>query len=224
MIETDIQKRIEETIFDHYPLKKLLPQFSVFNIFKQNYNKEINKSIFLDNHKYLKLREGYFALFACKAFDEIENKKHFMIFTEEEKGDVAFCSKRIDDKLNFFQCDVKEYHIKDPQTFENFLDSILKKPKIINNHYGLIIGIHKSTVFSNEAQNKIKDISRKLSRGVFLVSNICNNDSAYKSKVLYIDKNVKIIINDDIEISNDGINDILIYQDVINFPGSNLTI
>jgi hypothetical protein len=217
MTKIDMKKRIRETVFDHYPLGKVLPQFSVFNIFQQVYEKQKDKEIFLDNHKYLKLREGYFALFACKAFDKHENKKHFMIFTEEERGDVAFYSKRLDDKFDFFQCDVKEYHIKDPQTFEEFLDSILKKPKINNNHYGLIIGTHRDAVCDVEAGNKIIDISKKLSRGIFLVSSMSGGvDDSYKSKVMYI-HNGQRLIDEEFEIGNEGISNVLIFQELLNF-------
>lgn len=216
MSSDDIQQRVKETIYDHYPLNRLLPQSSVFNIFFQNYNKEDDKKCFLDNHKYLKLREGYFALFACKAFDEVKNNEHLLIFTDEEKGDVAFCGRRQDGKLDYFQYDIKEYHHRDPQNFESFLDQILKKPKILRNQYGLIIGVHRSVAMGVADSNKLDELKNKLSRGVFLVSDMSDDVACvYKSRVVYLSD--RGMFDKEIETSNNGINDILIYQNVLNF-------
>lgn len=162
------------------------------------------------------MREGYFAMFACKAFDEIEDREHFLIFSDEKKGDVAFCGYRKDEKMDYFQCDVKEHHPKDKNTFEEFLKQISSKPKILKNQYGLIIGLHRNVLRNNSAVSILKKIQEKLTRGVFLVSNISENDEdPYRSRVIYLNKDYRF--DKQIEVNNKGIDKILIYQDVINF-------
>jgi hypothetical protein len=198
------------------PVKRLIPQSSVFNIFHEIYSKEKHKDIFLNNHKYLKIREAYFSLFACRLFDDIEGCSHLLFFPEEERGDVIFaCGDS--NGMRGIVFDVKEFHEKDKNTFSEFLKEILNKKKVQTNAYGLIIVFHKNTNLLEDEVGKLLEASKKLTRGIFLVSNPHEEiNEVNNARCRYL-LNGKILKNEIVKIGNDGIEKIVIYEDEINF-------
>lgn len=212
-----LQKRISDVQWDHYPTNRMLPQETVFNIFFKNYKDQDSKADFLNNHKYLKLREGYFSLFAVKAFDEIEGRLHYMIFTNEDDGDVAFLAetKPGNRQIEKIQFDIKEYHKSDPQTFSAFLDSISGKRKVLNNHYGLILCLNRDTLVDENILNKLKTLSTTLSRGVFICSADRDFDLDPKRGLVSYFAHGKLVYQNKITITNNDIEVNIIYHDEI---------
>lgn len=216
----DIQTRVNETKYNHYPLDRMLPSYSVFNIFFENYKREEIKSDFLDNHRYLKMREGYYGLVAVTAFDELENREHFLLFPSNDNyGDLGFLAEKAKDtgemELIFF--DVKEYQEIDKKDFFKYVEHITSKSKILNNQYGLIIGLNRDVTLSEKTLELIKEKSKTLSRGIF----ICAADPAdqwnpNKSICTYF-LDGKIFYHKGLEISNRGNDEIIIFQDQINY-------
>lgn len=215
---TDYHKRVAETHYDHYPLNRMLPQYSVFNIFFKVYNSENDKAKFLNNHRYLKLREGYFSLFACKLFDEIEGREHYIIFTDETKGDVAFMAKTKHEnmeQMELCQFDVKEYQDKDDKDFLSYLESISNKPKVGTNQYGLIIALNRDVEINQSEIKKLNDLSQRLTRGVFVCSaGREDGESSTIARCLYF-AGGRLFYENIVEISNGGHYDVLVYQDII---------
>lgn len=212
--------RIKETKWDTYPLDRMLPAYTVFNIFFQNYEKEEKKEAFLNNHRFLKLREGYYALIACAAFDEIENRKHYLIFPANDKnGDVGFIAEKMEEsgEMEIIFFDVKEYHEIDKKTFIEYLSHIFSKEKVKNNHYGLIIALNRDTSLSKDEVKYIEDISKELSRGIFICSGSNAEQHNPKKGFCSYFWGGKLQYYDNLELSNKGRNENVIFQDEINY-------
>jgi len=137
-----VKKQIAEMETNIFPLDRILPLSSVYRIFKEEYEKYSNKSIFFTDRKYQRLREGYFALFVAAALDKWEVREHFLDFPQSDSNDVNILSvKEINKNRSEFNkliCDVKEY-THHSESFEKFLQETIA-PKI--EIYNLIIGTH----------------------------------------------------------------------------------
>jgi len=143
MDQKEFAKQISTMQIDIFPLDRMLPLASVYKIFKGIYEKEQEKSTFLDNRKYKRLREGYFGLFVAAALDQWENKEHFLHFPSDPQNDINILfAKDLNAPRQVFNkivCDVKEFICYE----KSFIDFIEKKIGSKLNTYSIIIGSHR---------------------------------------------------------------------------------
>ncbi|MGC9968439.1 MAG: hypothetical protein ABSC29_01750 [Minisyncoccia bacterium] len=143
MDQGEFLKRIAETQTDIFSLDRMLPLPSVYKVFEEIYRNAPNKSTFLDNVKYKRLREGYFALFAAAALNHWENKEHFLEFPTGPENDVNILSvKELSGPRPLFNkmvCDVKEFTSHE----KSFSDFIEKKIRPRLKSYSIILGSHR---------------------------------------------------------------------------------
>ena len=137
-----IQKQIKQMKTDIFPLDRMLPLGTVYNIFKDEYEKVDNKRVLFKNRKYQRLREGYFAMFVVAALNEWEEKEHFLQFPKDNNNDINILSiKEMDEKCSKcwkLICDVKEFtHYS--KSFKHFLQQTIASKIGI---YHLIVGTH----------------------------------------------------------------------------------
>jgi hypothetical protein len=136
MNQKEFAKQVTTMQTDIFHLDRMLPLATV-------YEKEPQKSIFMDNSKYKRLREGYFGLFVAAALNHWENSEHFMTFPTAPENDINILSiKDLTTPKPLFNkmvCDVKEFTDHE----KSFVDFIEQKigPKL--NTYSVIIGSHR---------------------------------------------------------------------------------
>jgi hypothetical protein len=143
MDQNEFLKRIAETQTDIFSLNRMLPLSSVYKAFEEIYKSAPNKSIFLDNGKYKRLREGYFALFVATALNHWENKDHFLEFPTGPENDVNILSvKDLSGPRPLFNkmiCDVKEFTSHE-KSFGDFIEEKIR-PRLKT--YSIILGSHR---------------------------------------------------------------------------------
>ena len=197
----DLHKSVSETKWDIFPLDKLLPLETVYRIFKTEYLKIEQKGLFMDNHKFLRLREGYFALFVAAVERKISGVSYFIEFPRYG-NDINFIEVPEYGEGKKWECDVKEYTDHSP----NFIEFISKSIKKRIRQYFLIIALHKKVEVHemNELEKTMKDTSTML----WLVSALDSNDYGYNlGKVIYLGNRKKPYIYD-VDLSK-----ILIYHE-----------
>lgn len=137
----EFEKRIEETIWDIYPLDKILPIETVYSIFIEEYKKQDNKSIYFKERKYQRMREGFFSIFVAISLKHNSVAEQYLIFPSNKSQDVLIGSPN---KLNEKELIVSPYDIKEftifSKSFFEFVDNVIK-PKL--GIYNLVIATHR---------------------------------------------------------------------------------
>lgn len=134
-----LQKRIVETEHEIFPLDRLLSLESIYLIFQQEYSKSEDKNLFFKDHKYQRLREGYFSMFVAISLQDTlaSRKKHYLIFPSDPSNDVYIGYRSNDEKepipkLITYEFDIKEYTNWSPNFEEFAKKSIIPKISIYN--------------------------------------------------------------------------------------------
>lgn len=118
-----LKKRINQTRHDIFPLDRMLSLEAVYAIFREHYDKEPNKGVFMRDRKYQRLREGYSGLFvAISLQDTSENKqRHFMSFPEKPDNDFYIMHQMNATQMGTYEFDAKEFTNYSP-SFKEFVD------------------------------------------------------------------------------------------------------
>lgn len=217
-----LQKRIRGTKNDIFPLDRLLPLESVYQIFKREYLKSEGKNIFFYNRKYQRLREGYFSMFIAISLQDIStlHEKYYLIFPSDPSNDIYICHRINNDeelvpKLNGYEFDIKEY-TNYSENFEEFINKNIF-PKI--NAYNIAIAVYRdiNEQDGNLLINYLK--TRNISKKIWILGLPQNIEEDYAiSKVIIISKdgliyNMTIYLEDWIDKNKTP----MVFQDIVRF-------
>lgn len=199
-----------------FPLGKAMPLETVLSFFSYKYEATVDKGRLMKNSAENKrLREGYWGMFACAMLDELEGRRHTIVFPLTPENDLWFLSRRegaerLRSCFNKLEFDVKEYtSYSKSDGFLCFIETILK-PR--GSTYGLIVGIHED-IPSFDPSLLVQSWN---SRGVFLVSSYKGTDSPYVADVAYFIRGLspirrRIDLTSRLNIRNSGV----IYDDIL---------
>ena len=209
------QQRIRETVNDIFPLDRMVPLATVYSIFATEYAKENDKSVFFQDRKFQRLREGYFAMFVALSLNEISGFENYLIFPSDPSNDIYICNFETGGNVSPF--DVKEY-TQHSASFSEFVEKSVS-PKI--DIYNIIIGLHAKNIGEDELKYLI-DALKNTDARVWLVSNIDEENGDEKaSKVTVVNKS-GIVYQQDIRMDDLGpvSEPPIVYQDIIKFKSA----
>lgn len=215
-----LRQRIRDTQTDIFPLDRHLPLESVYTIFHNVYDKESDKVVFLNNHKYSRLREGYYSLFVALAYSQLIQKLHTLCFPSDPSNDVYIVEPNKNGPSSAYCFDVKEY-TPHTETFVYFLEQKVF-PRLEKNMYDIIIGIHKGV--SIEEQTLICEFLSRIDseRLVYVVGpDMPNQQNEDVSRVTAITKR-GVRQNEVFNLSDHykKLDSIMVYQDLVKFNHS----
>ena len=132
-----LEKRINEMETDIFPLDRLANLEAIYQIFNQEYVKTENKSTFLKDRNFQRLREGYFAMFVAISLQDDTTDIQYLLFPSSPDNDVYIGYwKNVDtqEKPKIFasEFDIKEYTDWSPDFTTFFNESIVSKINIYN--------------------------------------------------------------------------------------------
>src|SRR4030042_3369814 len=187
MNDEQLQKRISQTVFDIYPLDRMLPVETVYSIFLKEYAQSDDKSIFFHDRKFQRLIEGYFALFLAVSLKDMLGKEHYLMFPGDPSNDVYTFYIQDEDKTKSvgYRFDIKEF-TSFSDSFISFAEKVII-PKI--DIYNIAVGTHRKIegkdlkFLSNYLKSKSSDAK------IWLIgSPIEENNNENISKVTVINK------------------------------------
>lgn len=212
-----IHQRILNTKNDIFPLDKFLPINSAYTIFHNNYDKEADKTTFLSNRKFLRLREGYYSIFVATAYSLATEKEHFLCFPENTGNDVFIVELSKTEESKAYEFDVKEFTAHSTSFGEFLIKSIF--PRLELNRYDLIIGLHigVSPTEQDEIIEHLKTINSK--RMVYLVGvDSPDQESEDVCRVAALTCN-GVVQNEVIDLRKhlSRLDPIIVFQDLVKF-------
>lgn len=215
-----IHQRILNTKNDIFPLDKFLPINSEYTIFHNSYDKEADKTTFLSNHRFLRLREGYYSIFVATAYSFATQKEHFLCFPENAGNDVFIVELSRTEENKAYEFDVKEFTAHSTSFKEFLMKTIF--PKLDLNRYALIIGLHVGV--SPAEQDEIIEYLkiRESKRMVYLVgADIPDQESEDVCRVTALTCN-GVMQNEVIDLRKhlSTLDPIIVFQDLVKFKKS----
>lgn len=214
-----LQKRIEETITEIFPLDRLLPLESIYIIFEKEYIKSEDKSLFFRDRKFQRLREGYFAMFVALSLQDISSKIHYLVFPSNHDNDFYIAYKMNDDKkvpkFGAYKFDIKEFTEWSTSLKEFIEKSIIPKIDI----YNIAIATYKK-IDSNDIRYLIDYLkTNNLDTNMWVLGSPTEIDSDYNISGVIVFNKDGIVYNKKINLG-DWINKdkkIFVFQDIIRF-------
>lgn len=212
-----MKERIEMTQVEIFPLDRLLPLDSVYSIFLKEYQQEENKKLFLDNRKWSRLREGYYALFAALSRSIFRDMSYCLYFPLDPSNDFYMIEMAQDNNSKAYCFDVKEY-TEYSKSFEDFLEKSIF-PILKRGIYDLVIGLHRKVSFI-QLQSICDYLEHQNSPGVvFLVGAYAEENVDERiARVVALSKR-GIISNEVINLDNylKKLEAILVFQNKVKF-------
>lgn len=217
MDKNELMKRTIEMKRDIFPLNRLLPFSTVYRIMMDEYSRHTDKSVFMKERKYQRLREAYFGLFAGVALEKAGNEQYLIRFPESADNDIDFISvkdfaaKR--QELWRLVCDVKEF-TSYSGSFTKFVEKAVV-PKIKAGAYHVILGLHEDV--NGAMLESLEKISSKGST-IWVVSNPSQEDQDFDKSVVLMIQGPGLISRYEIDLRKDippGPDVPVVYGDVL---------